>query len=101
MEIIILIVGLAIYFIPSWIGYNHRNIGSIFILNLLLGWTLIGWIVAFIWAVSNDSKPQPIVFKNEIKTSNSDELIKLKKLFDEGVLTKDEFEIEKNKVLKK
>lgn len=101
MEIIFLLIALAIYFIPTWVGYNHRNAGSIFVLNLFFGWTFIGWIVALIWAVSNDSKPQPIVFKNEVKISNSDELIKLKKLLDDGVLTKEEFEAEKNKILKK
>ena len=101
MEIVFIIIGLMIYFIPSWVGSNHRNSGSIFILNLFLGWTFIGWIGALIWAMSNDAKPQQIVMKNEIKMSNSDELIKLKKLLDDGVLTREEFEIEKNKILNK
>ena len=29
---------------------HHRNRVAIGIVNLLLGWTLIGWVVAFIWA---------------------------------------------------
>lgn len=101
MEILLLIIGIMLYFIPSWIGSNHRNLGSIFILNLFLGWTLIGWIGALIWAMSNDAKPQQIVMKNEIKVSNSDELMKLKKLLDDGVLSREEFEREKTKILSK
>ena len=30
---------------------HHRNLGGIFLLNLFLGWTLVGWVVALIWAV--------------------------------------------------
>lgn len=79
---------------------NHRNSGSIFILNLLLGWTFIGWVAALIWAFSND-KPQKVVVKNEVKSSNSDELLKLKNLLDTGVLNQEEFDLEKAKVLNK
>jgi hypothetical protein len=37
----------------AW-GRKHNNLSSIFMLNLLLGWTVIGWIVAIIWAVSSN-----------------------------------------------
>jgi Superinfection immunity protein len=40
------------YFIPSFVGFKKRNFSAIFVLNLFLGWTFIGWIVALIWAVS-------------------------------------------------
>lgn len=45
---------LFVYFLPSIIGGSKKNIGAIFALNLLLGWTLIGWIVALIWALTKD-----------------------------------------------
>jgi Superinfection immunity protein len=32
---------------------HHRNRVAISVTNLLLGWTLIGWVVAFIWACTN------------------------------------------------
>jgi hypothetical protein len=53
----ILIFLLAIYFIPTIAAYSkHKwNAGAIFALNLLLGWTLIGWVVAFVWAVTKDN----------------------------------------------
>jgi len=75
-EFIIIIIALAIYFLPSIIGYNHRNANSICLLNLLLGWTVLGWIVAMIWAVSQDkhtftiqNNSNPIPSKTPIKSS--------------------------------
>ena len=44
---------LALHFLPAIIaGVRHaRNFGWILVINLLLGWTVIGWIVALIWAI--------------------------------------------------
>jgi hypothetical protein len=50
----------AVYFLPVIVAglRSHRNIGAIAVLNLLLGWTLLGWIGALIWsATSNTSQP--------------------------------------------
>lgn len=43
-----------IHFVPSIIAAhrNHQNKIGIFILNLLLGWTVIGWVAALIWALT-------------------------------------------------
>jgi hypothetical protein len=51
---------LFIYFLPTYFGRNKRNVGAIFALNLFLGWTLIGWVLALVWAVSHDA-PTAIV----------------------------------------
>ena len=42
----------ALYFLPSLIGSKKRNAAAIFILNLLLGWTVVGWVVALVWALT-------------------------------------------------
>lgn len=44
----------ALYFLPTIIGLHKRNAGAIFVLNLFLGWTLIGWVVALVWALTTD-----------------------------------------------
>lgn len=46
------------YLLPTGIaiGRKRTNTGAIFALNLFLGWTLIGWVVALVWAVAEDSK---------------------------------------------
>jgi len=45
-------VVLISYFIPTIIALirKHRDATAIFILNLFLGWSLIGWIISLVWA---------------------------------------------------
>lgn len=51
MDTVYLIIGLIIYFLPSIFGFTHKQVRGIFLLNFFLGWTLIGWLGAFVWAV--------------------------------------------------
>lgn len=46
------IAGLLLYFIPSIVAFKKRrdNKISILLLNIFLGWSLIGWVVALVWA---------------------------------------------------
>jgi predicted membrane protein len=46
----------AVYFLPALIGRSKRNATAIFMLNLFLGWTLIGWVVALVWATTRDAE---------------------------------------------
>jgi hypothetical protein len=48
--------GFVFYFVPSIVAFarSKRDVLSIFLLNLFLGWTLIGWIVALVWAAKVD-----------------------------------------------
>lgn len=43
---------LAVYFLPTLVAVyrNVPNVGSIVVVNLFLGWTLIGWVVALAMA---------------------------------------------------
>jgi hypothetical protein len=47
-------VAVLIYFLPAFVGRNKKNANAIFVVNLFLGWTLIGWVVALAWAASSD-----------------------------------------------
>jgi len=49
---------LTIYFLPTGIAIirNRSNTGAIFVLDLFLGWTGIGWVVALVWSVATDVK---------------------------------------------
>jgi hypothetical protein len=39
------------YFIPALIAaIRHRQTLAIFVLNLFLGWTIVGWVGALVWA---------------------------------------------------
>ncbi len=57
----LLFLGLM-YFLPTIIGREKSDAGFIFLVNLLLGWTVVGWIVAFIWACAADTRPVPVRF---------------------------------------
>ena len=41
------------YFLPFAIAFYKKriNAGAIFALNLFLGWSLIGWVIALVWAL--------------------------------------------------
>jgi len=42
----------VLYFLPAILGRDKRDSAGIFLLNLFLGWTLIGWVIALIWAMT-------------------------------------------------
>lgn len=50
----ILLISALMYFLPTVIALarSHHNGFAIFLTNLLLGWTLIGWVIALIWSVT-------------------------------------------------
>lgn len=102
-HIIMLILIVIPYFVPTIIAFNRKktNTGAIFALNLFLGWSLIGWVIALIWALSNIEAPQQIVISSKQNSeSNIDQLLKLKDLHEKGALTDEEFKIQKDKLLK-
>jgi hypothetical protein len=57
---LLLIVGppiaIYLYFLPTLTAKrNHKaNYKAILTLNILTGWTFIGWVVAMVWATSKD-----------------------------------------------
>lgn len=55
---LIVAVALAIYFAPWLLAKyrRHKNALAIFTTNLLLGWTLVGWIAALIWACTANTR---------------------------------------------
>jgi hypothetical protein len=49
-------LGFVMYFLPSIVAFarSKRDAAAIVLLNFFLGWTLIGWVVALVWAVKTD-----------------------------------------------
>lgn len=49
-----IVLGFCLYFLPGIIaGFRgHHNAVAIQLLNLFLGWSVIGWIAALIWAAT-------------------------------------------------
>lgn len=54
-------VVVLLYFLPALVAFARhvRNTGSVLVVNLFLGWTIVGWIVALAMAArSVDSGPR-------------------------------------------
>lgn len=89
----------VIYFIPAFIarGSKHPRMDAIAILNLLLGWTVLGWIGALIWALSKPT-PQPEVLTRPL--SLAEELARLDKMWDKGTINNAQYLRMKDDLLK-
>jgi Superinfection immunity protein len=49
---------ISLHFLPTMVAVarRHRSRLAIFLVNFLLGWTVIGWIVAMIWACTGNTE---------------------------------------------
>lgn len=93
--VIIAVIALIsfIYFLPSVIACirKHSCRWAIFFLNLFMGFTGFGWVAAFVWAFTNNTIAR--------KPTIAEELKELAQLNEQGIITKEEFEIKKSKLL--
>src|SRR5579871_6590603 len=116
------------YFLPTIVAIARRKNSAVgvFLLNFFLGWTLIGWVGALIWALSSDRQPMVIVNNpvpappppppptaqthsythvtikkptGSTQQEKIDQVRQLKQLFDEGALTEEEFNRQKAAIL--
>lgn len=55
-----LFLGLIFYFVPTAVAQYRKaaNFTTVLLINIFLGWTAIGWIVALILAFAGDSGEQ-------------------------------------------
>ena len=53
LELLLVVLIFAFYFLPTLISSlrQHKNKLAIFLLNLLLGWTVLGWVGSLVWSV--------------------------------------------------
>ena len=100
-ELIILCIVMPIYFLPAIIASSrsHHNSVSLFLANLFLGWTFIGWVFCLVWSFSNTKNDTTVINNSLNDESVADELEKLLKLKESGVLNEDEFNSQKQKIL--
>ena len=102
---------IALYFLPLIVAQarGHRQTTAIFILNLLLGWTLLGWVAALVWACTNPApvtRPQPVVLEREPFRSPAlshaqqvEEIGRFASMRDDGTITEEEFTAKKRMIL--
>lgn len=58
--------GLFIYMLPSFIGSKKNQFTALFFLNVLAGWTFVGYVGAFVWALMKDKEPEKVIIKEVI-----------------------------------
>jgi hypothetical protein len=51
----LLVILILLYFLPTLVAGIRavKNGAAIFVLNLFLGWTFVGWVIALVWACAN------------------------------------------------
>lgn len=93
-----LVVGWILYFIPALIAAHrqHPQLLPIFALNLLLGWTVVGWVAALIWGLVRSAEPAAAT---GAPRSQLEELERLTALRDRGALSDEEFQDQKRRIL--
>ncbi len=69
MTSLLILVIFAVYMLPAIVAYrrNHRQAMAITVLSFFLGWSLIGWVVALVWACTTDvSGPAPPLLQSRL-----------------------------------
>ncbi|WP_323115156.1 superinfection immunity protein [Pseudomonas guariconensis] len=97
-----LVVYLAIYILPMIIAFHrhHEKYTTIFLLNLLLGWTVVGWVVALVWAVIGKRRvPSVDTLSVDVEPDRYVMLEKITALRNSGSLSEEEFQREKSRIL--
>ena len=56
---LLLLLALAVYLLPTWLAvlFEHPHALPIFLVNLFLGWSFVGWVAALVWALLRDGAP--------------------------------------------
>ena len=60
--IIAILACLAVYLLPTLIARSraHHNLALLVVMNIVLGWTGIGWLALLIYAFANPPMRQPV-----------------------------------------
>lgn len=96
----LLMLAFVAYFLPAFIASHrkHPNAASIFLIDLFLGWTFLGWLVALVWSASAIKKTseQAVTVQADDKYKTLERLGDLK---ERGLIAEDEYQKEKLKLL--
>lgn len=106
----------VVYVLPSFIAFwrKHPSKGSIIAVNILLGWTGIGWIWAFIWSLGSTRhnvvvvNPTPVIATPQTAStplpvankSVGERIAELKGMLDAGTINQSEFDALKADAMK-
>ena len=88
----------VLYFTPTIVAVNNDSpqTQAVMVLNLFLGWTLVGWVMALVWAVSKPQVQIQYTQSSEVNIHQQNltiikELTVLDELKSKGSLSEDEY----------
>ena len=66
--LLVILVIFALYFLPTIVAEirHHKNALAIEVLNFFLGWTFLGWVIALIWASTDNVVTKTNFSKNDV-----------------------------------
>ena len=106
---VMVIISVLVYFFPSMVARKNGNLIVILLVNFFFGVSLVGWVIALIWAIQGRGGPSRCArIETESPTISTpsqqspefdDRLRKLAKLQQDGILTSEEFADRKKRIL--
>lgn len=68
--LVLFLVGasLLVYFIPAIVAHGKPQFASVLVLDIFLGWTLVGWVVALAWALKTEPSATQVTV-NQLPTT--------------------------------
>lgn len=114
LGLVLFVLGALFYFIPTIVNWHTEYKGIVLLLNIFIAWTILGWALLIIVPMlmekgkteRNDMQNKQLEKLDAISknTGNlgceADDILKFKKLYDDGIITKEEYEAKKKQILK-
>lgn len=103
------LIGAFVYLLPSYIARKrkHKDLTGIVVVNILFGWSLIGYLVALVWAFKEERESPQVIIQNGSshpiashgQQSLEAQLTELKSLRDKELLTEEEYKAKRSAIL--
>ncbi|HEY0613699.1 MAG TPA: superinfection immunity protein [Candidatus Elarobacter sp.] len=60
LVVVAIVCALALYFVPSVVAFSRRvpHKWGVVLVNVFVGWTVLGWLWSLLWALQNGPRPQ-------------------------------------------
>ena len=57
-QVVLLTIAAVLFLIPTIVAArrHHKNAAPIFLVNILFGWSVLGWVAALVWSFTSNVK---------------------------------------------
>ena len=68
------VLSFVMYFLPAFIAFkrDHKSKGGIAALNILLGWTVLVWVICLVWSLSDSGQSGTTINVGNIRGAPDD-----------------------------